>query len=122
MILAIVGSTKLVNHPDVFKEVRRVIFLYRPDEVVSGGADGVDNTVEKVARELGVAFRAFRPEVHQWDGNGQVGYKQRNQQIATLCDRLVRIVEVNPETYGSGWTRDLAAKMGKPTEEKIIAA
>lgn len=120
MILAIVGSTRLVNHPEVFKEVRRAIFLYRPDEVISGGADGVDSIVKRVALQLGVGFREFKPEVHVWDGGDQIGYMQRNRQIATLCDRLLRITEPNPATYGSGWTRDLAAKLGKPVEEKII--
>ncbi len=50
-----------------------------------------------------------------WDG-----FKPRNIQIATACERLVRIVSTTTKTYGSGWTRDYADNLGKPTEEIII--
>ena len=122
MILAIVGTTKLANHPDVTAHVRDVILKYRPDEVVTGGGDGVDSTVRRVALEMGIGVRVFKPEVQKWDGGDQVGYRQRNEQIAYLCDRLVRIAEPKPESASSAWTKELAEKLGRPTEEKIIDA
>jgi hypothetical protein len=53
-----------------------------------------------------------------WDGPG--GFKERNLRIAVACDELVRIVAHGTRTYGSGWTRDRAAAMGKPTKEIVL--
>ncbi len=122
MILAIVGSVRLGSSPAVFREVRRVLYKYRPEEIISGNNEGVDSVVERVAREFGIYHHALPVEVHRWDGAGQIGYKQRNEQIATCCDRLVRIDEPQPLTNGTAWTLDYARKLGKPTEETIIAA
>ena len=44
----------------------------------------------------------------------------RNLLIAQACDVLVRIVATNSTTYGSGWTRDRAAGMGKQVVEYVV--
>lgn len=116
MRLAIVGSTRLKQHPIVEQIIRRVIAHYRPTEIVSGGAKGVDTHAADIALELGISVVVFRPKIAKWEG----GYKERNLQIATYCDRLVRIAYKDSKTYGSGWTRDRAAEMGKPTEEYVV--
>ena len=59
----------------------------------------------------------FPPKERNWER----GFKPRNIQIAEACDVLVRIAKKGSKTYGSGWTRDYAASLGKPTEEFIVA-
>ncbi len=120
MKLAIVGSTSLANHPEAWRIIRKIIHQHRPTEVVSGGAEGIDSMAARVADDLAIPKRIFRPERPVWDGGDYIGFKQRNLQIATYCDVLVRIVARNSTTYGSGWTRDQAVKLGKKTEEYII--
>ena len=118
MILAIVGSSKVHDIPAVERLVWGVLQRHAPSVVVSGGADGVDTIAVKVAEENNIPTVVLRPQLALWDSkNGAICYKQRNIMIAMCCDQLVRIASRLSKTYGSGWTRDQAAKMGKPTEE-----
>jgi hypothetical protein len=48
------------------------------------------------------------------------GFRERDERIAEDCDELVRIADSSSRTYGSGWTRDRARAMGKPTAEYVI--
>jgi hypothetical protein len=47
-------------------------------------------------------------------------WRSRNQAIAHDCDRLIRIADPASGTYGSGWTRDRARELGKPTYGFVI--
>jgi hypothetical protein len=129
MRLAIVGSRELESREEVRALVRHVIAKYRtkvrkngdPDGefiVISGGARGVDSMAEEEARALGVEVRVFKPSIRQWLGNG--GFMHRNEEIARHCTHLVRIASGRSSTYGSGWTRDRAKELGKPTEEFVM--
>lgn len=120
MHLAIVGSTRLKQHPVVDQIIRKVIQHYQPTLIISGGAKGVDQHAVAIAKELGIDTHEFLPDVQKWDGGEKIGFKQRNLLIAKTCDRLVRIAYKDSQTYGSGWTRDRAAELGKPTEEYIV--
>lgn len=62
--------------------------------IVSGRCPkgGVDVWAEDRADRLGLAKAIFPPEVHQWDGKGKVGFKQRNIKIAQASDRIFVIV------------------------------
>lgn len=115
MKLAIVGSTSLAGNAEAKRIIRDVLDELRPDCVVSGGAIGIDTMAVEEAnrREIGTL-------VHWPVGKGWSFYKERNLRIAKDCDHLVRIVAVNAKTYGSGWTRDRAAEMGKPTREYVV--
>ncbi len=90
-----------------------------PDEVTSGGADGVDTWAEQTCAELGVPTpNIYRPTARRWHGPG--GFKERNQKIADRCTRLLAIRCAESRTYGSGWTRDEAKRQGKPTRTVTI--
>ena len=122
MILAVVGSTMLVGNSEAYDRILDAFRKYNPDGFTSGGAPGIDSMAEEYARKC---FRLpedrifiFKPTVHRWDGPG--GFKERNLLIAQQCDALVRIVSSKTKTYGSGWTRDRAAEMGKPTEDFVV--
>jgi predicted Rossmann fold nucleotide-binding protein DprA/Smf involved in DNA uptake len=112
MRLAIVGSTQ-ANGADARRAVREVLDRYNPDVIVSGGAEGADTIAAEEAAARGIAVQIFRPKVMRW----RDGFMPRNKLIAENCDALVRIVSPRSRTYGSGWTRDYAKKIGKPTEE-----
>ncbi len=111
-VLAIVGS-KCALFADVAPIVRCVIKQYQPRAIVSGGCSGVDLYAETIAKlEFQLPVIECQPAAGKWEF-----YKPRDLLIAKLCTRLVRIVSVRSRSYGSGWTRDRAAEMGKPVEE-----
>ena len=87
-----------------------------PALVIGSGespAGGVDIWVRETALELGLPFKAFPP----MGRNDWPAYKARNNEMADWCTHLVRIASMDSKTYGSGWTRDQAARQGKPTRE-----
>ncbi len=118
MRLAIVGSRILAAHPQARPLQRRLIEQNRPSDpsedyvILSGGAVGIDRMVVEEARALGVYAAELRP-----GGSGWRFYQARNLRLAQACDKLIRVTAVDATTYGSGWTRDRAREMGKPTEE-----
>lgn len=115
MKLAIVGSVNLEGHPGAAALIEGVLDQYQPTLVVSGGAKGIDTMATAAALARGIPISEHLPV-----GRGWPAFKARNLLIAQECDRLVRIVSSTSKTYGSGWTRDRAREMGKPTEEYII--
>lgn len=115
--LAIVGSVSLHGNPVAQAVIEDVLARYRPSDVVSGGARGIDTMAAEAWKlRSGRDAIVFLPKVRRWED----GFKPRNLLIAQTCDALVRIVAKDSATYGSGWTRDRAAEMGKPTEEIVI--
>lgn len=116
MKLAIVGSTKLAGNESALALVNAVLDRYKPTVVISGGAEGVDRIAAAVARGRGIEVDERLPKVRNWEH----GFKPRNKEIAEACDALVRIAIKGGTTYGSGWTRDYAKSIGKPTESFTI--
>jgi len=117
MKLAIVGSTGLEGNEEALRIINKVLDERKPSVVVSGGAKGIDSMAVAAAKARGIDTQEFLPTLHQW---APQGFKERNLKIAEACDFLVRIVSSNSKTYGSGWTRDQAEKMGKVTEEYVV--
>lgn len=120
MRLAIVGSTLFANDQntidDAMRRVDEVIERYKPDVVISGGADGIDFWAAFSARSRGIEVIEHFPKTNRWND----GYKPRNLLIATDCDQLVCIRHADSTSYGSGWTADQAEAMGKPVERITI--
>lgn len=114
--LAIVGSTELVGNQQALAIIENVLDRYQPTLVISGGAEGIDKMAVAAARARGIECEEKLPKVKNWEH----GFKPRNIEIATACDQLVRIAKRGSKTYGSGWTRDYAANLGKFTEEFVI--
>lgn len=120
--LAIVGSRELHGRRDAADAICQVIEHYKPAIVVSGGARGIDRMAVLIAKYVyKVAIKEHLPQVEQFDDyNGLRGYRTRDHMIAEDCDALVRIKWAGTKTYGSGLTRDWAAKRGVPTQEIVI--
>lgn len=118
MKLAIVGSTSLEGNEEALHFIKTCLSFYAPTLVISGGAPGIDTMAVKAAKEMGIKTQEFKPKVKRWAVKG--GFKERNEKIAKSCDMLIRIVDKNTKTYGSGWTRDRAMTYGAETVEFII--
>lgn len=83
MKLAIVGSRGYKNLENVG------ILIYNLDhdiEVVSGGADGVDNRAATRSRQLGMQVKTFLPD---WTTHGKSAGPLRNTAIVKYSDNLV---------------------------------
>ncbi|TMC10549.1 MAG: hypothetical protein E6J41_08020 [Chloroflexi bacterium] len=98
MRLAIVGSRSLDGHPDALRVIRAVLDAYQAHHPERGL-----QVVEHVP--AGATWRHYR---------------ERNLRIANDCDELVRIADPRSRTYGSGFTRDRARELGRPTTEYAI--
>ena len=119
MILAIVGSVKLANCEKAAGVIRRYLVQHQPELVVSGGAEGIDQLAERIAwEEFGIPTCVFVPTIKAFKGVD--GYAERNLKIAQTCTHLLRLAASDSTTYGSGWTRDQAVKLKKPTKEILI--
>ena len=120
-ILAIVGSTEGhfsdEQEAETKNYIRQFILKHHPYRIITGGATGADTWGFEIARELGIETVVFFPAHPRWEPNG---YKERNQKIAEAATALLRIVHHKSTTYGSGWTRDEAGRIGKPTIERIV--
>ena len=127
-ILAIVGSRdvpKVAGHAAIVSALAR----HQPIMVVSGGAKAtgasslrglisIDAEAAALARGQGIQVVEFLPKTYHWEGPG--GFKERNEKIASTCVCLVRIASSTTTTYGSGWTADLAERLGKNVERFTV--
>ena len=117
--LAIVGSRSLDGHPDALRAVRAALDAYQARHaalvVISGGARGIDRRAAAEARRRGLQVIEHLPGGVTWHH-----YRERNRRIAEDCDELVRIADPLSRSYGSGWTRDCARRLGRPTFEYTI--
>ncbi len=112
MKLAIVGSRDCTI--EQCKTARLIIraFIQNlvPEEVISGGAEGIDTLAESETNKFELEFLKFLPRNKRWTPDG---YMERNQRIAYHCDMVLCIRTEQSESYGSGWTADYAEKLGK---------
>jgi hypothetical protein len=117
--LAIVGSRSLEGHPDALRVIRSVLDAYQARHallvVVSGGAVGIDRMAAGEARRRSLQVIEHLPAGTTWRD-----YRERNLRIARDCDELVRIADPRSRSYGSGWARDRARELGRPTTEYAI--
>jgi hypothetical protein len=130
VVLAIVGATELQADQRAVNLIENAIERYGPSLVISGGAPGIDTMSIEAADRRGIPWREYLPDVKSWEGkwfddgdqgsHWLKGFKDRNLEIAEACTHLVRIAFKKSKTYGSGFTRDAAARLGKPVEEFCI--
>ncbi len=116
-VLAIVGSTKFHEDLHAFQIASTFLSSYinkkLPDEIISGGAFGIDTIAIQIAEIFGIPWTNFLPKNKRWEPNG---FKERNIEIASTCTRLVCVRHFNSKTYGSGWTADYTERLSKNVE------
>ena len=104
MKIAIVGSRNIVTI-DIGK------YVSNDDEIVSGGAVGVDRCAAEYAQKNGLKLTEFLP---QYDRYGRAAPIVRNKQIVDYADKI--IVFWNGTSKGSRSVINYAEKVGKTCE------
>lgn len=106
MKIAIIGSRNIKNIN--FEE-----YLTNADEIVSGGARGVDSVAAEYAKQNGIKLTEFLPE---YDKYGKAAPIIRNKQIVDYADKVIAFW--NGKSKGTEYTIKYAAKTNK--EYKVI--
>lgn len=123
-ILAIVGSASFTC-PRGMRIASDIISAtlnaHRPDIICSGESPrgGVDTLARLAAQSWRIEFVPFPPTRRVWthpDG----GFKQRNDELADYCGRLLCIRCAHATSYGSGYTADVAEALGKSVRRRHI--
>jgi hypothetical protein len=115
MKLAIVGSRKCGFGARRYREIMEVVSAMGPDEVISGGAFGIDSIAEEVARALDIKMTVFRAD---WEKHGKKAGILRNKQIVDACDELHAWWD--SKSKGTAHSIELARKAGKPVTVHAI--
>lgn len=107
MNIAIVGSR---NFNDLRMVIRLVEHLPLHSVIISGGARGVDATVENCAIARGLETRIFLPN---WQRYGRGAGIVRNKEIVEACDVLIAFWD--GKSKGTKSSIELAEKAKKIT-------
>ena len=104
MKIAIVGSRE-IDHVDLSE------FVTDGDEIVSGGAVGVDRCAAEYAREHGLKLTEFLPQYQLYGRGAPI---RRNRQIVEYADKVIAFWDGC--SRGTLSTIQFAQKAGKPYE------
>ena len=104
MKIAIVGSRN-VTVADIGRYVSNV------DEIVSGGAAGVDSYAAEYAKEHGIKLTVFLP---QYDRYGRAAPIVRNKEIVDYADKIIAFWDGN--SRGTLSVIKYAEKVRKPCD------
>jgi len=108
--LAVVGSRHYDDYARFVSVVDDWIAVNgAPDELISGGASGVDTMAERFAKERNVPMRVFRAD---WATYGKRAGPMRNALIVDACTHVLAL----PDRDGKGTqiTMRLARERGRP--------
>ncbi len=96
-IVAIVGSRHWTDYDTFRREVWAALDLKRVQQIVSGGARGVDTMAERFAKDYRIPFVKFSTD----DESGAFTQRAhaRNQKIADAADELIAFP--GPESKGT---------------------
>ena len=106
MKIAIIGSRNTVITD---KQIEKVISV--GDEIVSGGAKGVDSYVASYAKSHGYKLTEFLPKYNLY---GRAAPIQRNKEIVEYSDKIVAFWDGS--SRGTLFVIEYAEKRGKPSE------
>ncbi len=104
MRIAIVGSRDV-------KEVKLEKYVSENDEIVSGGAIGVDSCAAEYARKNGLRLTEILPQYKRY---GRAAPIIRNKEIVEYSDKI--LVFWDGKSKGSLSVIEYAKKIGKPCE------
>ena len=104
MKIAIVGSRDIVVN-----DIGR--YISDAEEIVSGGAVGVDCCAEEYAKENGIKITVFLP---QYERYGRAAPIIRNKEIVDYSDKIIALW--NGSSKGTLSVIKYAKKTGKPCE------
>ncbi len=104
MKVAIVGS----------RTINADISAYLPsgiDEIITGGAEGIDRAAERYADRMFISKHIIRPD---YDKNGKSAPIIRDRRIVELADLVVAFWD--GRSSGTAYTVKYARKLGKPVK------
>ena len=104
MKIAVVGS-RSITVTDIG------IYIPECDEIVSGGASGVDSCAAEYAKKNGLKLKVFLP---QYECYGRAAPIVRNKEIVDYADKI--LVFWNGSSRGTLSVIKYAKKIGKPCE------
>ena len=104
MKIAIIGSRN-VTVADIDK------YISGGDEIVSGGAVGVDSCAVEYAKENGIKLTVFLPKYERY---GRAAPIVRNKEIVDYADKIIAFW--NGSSKGTLSVIKYAEKVGKPCE------
>jgi len=102
MKLAVIGSRK-INCLELSEIIPGDV-----DEIVSGGADGIDRLAEEFAKSRGIKFTVFLPE---YDKYGRAAPIVRNKKIVEYADEVYSFW--NGNSKGTKFVIDYCKKINK---------
>ena len=108
MKLAIVGSRKLTVDISEY-------MLDEVDEIVSGGAKGIDACAAEYAKSRGIGLTEILPEYERY---GRAAPIKRNEEIANYADEAIAFWD--GRSKGTKHTIDYFEKLGKRVKIVIV--
>lgn len=89
MKIVIAGSRTITDINILLKAIKLSEYkITKQDEIVSGGAKGVDSLGEKYAKNKGITIKLFKPD---WNKYGKSAGIIRNYEMAKYCDKAIVI-------------------------------
>lgn len=107
MKIAIAG-TRTIFDPDLIEDALKCAH-FGTDEIVTGGAKGVDRSGEVVAKKYAIKLTVFPA---QWAKYGRAAGPIRNREISQYADCLVAVW--NGKSRGTKNMIEAMKKQGKP--------
>jgi hypothetical protein len=136
--LGIVGS-RIINETAVRALIKAALTTHQPSIVITTEeARGTPRCAREEALDAGYGYITVASKEHAWkaeevgdddmsmDKAGQMimtvpgGTMSRNLRVADISECVIRISAVGTRTYGSGWTADMAERMGKTVERHEV--
>ena len=108
MKIAIVGS-RGVSQIDIG------IYVSSEDEIVSGGAKGVDQCAADYAKRNGLMLTEFLP---QYERYGRAAPIKRNEEIVKYCDKIIAFWD--GKSRGTQSVLKYAEKLGKECQIILV--
>jgi hypothetical protein len=85
--LCVVGSRSILNVP----AVHRVLSLYDPSLVITGGARGVDSIAYQFYRDQGIKQKQYIVKPSDYAKLGNFAYRLRNKAMCLYADSIVAL-------------------------------
>lgn len=113
----IIAGSRHFNFSHEFLEIliNKMIGPFHPDEIVSGGATGIDSSGEDLADRKNITLKRFPAD---WDKHGKAAGPIRNKEMVEYADALILIWD--GESRGSANMKQEMLKLDKPVYEVIL--
>lgn len=106
--IAIVGSRSITDYQHVLEFITAIIFTGDIEEIISGGANGIDKVAEQIAALHDIKMTVYKPD---WKQYGKCAGVIRNKTIIENADIVFAIWDGN--SNGTHNSIDIAHDLNK---------